>query len=203
MTKDQSTEERIKEAASTIFMKKGLTGARMQEIADAASINKAMLHYYFRSKQKLFEVIFAEKVDALFTAFARIFQSEGTFRDKIEQFVDLEITFISTFPSLPLFVLNEAAKNPSFVEDHMRSRKEILRKSLEKTYEQMKSEFGLDIIPLDHFMINIFSLCIYPIIARPIAKVMLDKDDEGYDAFIESRKKHVTELLLQTIKAKS
>ncbi len=56
--KDSSTEQNILNAAISVFQKKGMAGARMQEIADEAGINKAMLHYYYRSKQLLFDAVF-------------------------------------------------------------------------------------------------------------------------------------------------
>jgi len=85
--KDATTEEKIVEAARTIFIKKGLSGARMQEIADEAGINKAMLHYYFRSKDMLFEMIFRQSAQKLFAKLNIIFDSDMSLFEKIEKFV--------------------------------------------------------------------------------------------------------------------
>src|SRR5436309_11093265 len=84
--KDQSAEEKIIAAARKVFLSKGMDGARMQDIADEAGINKALLHYYFRSKDKLFEHIFMEVVAAFLPRIFAILESEATLFEKIEQF---------------------------------------------------------------------------------------------------------------------
>ena len=69
MQRDVSTEQKIREAARKVFQAKGMHGARMQDIADTAGINKALLHYYFRSKDQLFEAIFKEALQQLIPKF--------------------------------------------------------------------------------------------------------------------------------------
>ena len=108
---DTSTEEKILEAAKKVFTSKGMYGARMQDIADEAGINKALLHYYFRSKQKLFEVIFAAAAQKLFTKINFIFESDMPLFEKIEHFTEEYITVMMESPYLPLFVLNELSQD--------------------------------------------------------------------------------------------
>src|SRR6478735_10691909 len=87
MKKDLSTEEKILNAAKKVFLTKGMDGARMQDIADKAGINKALLHYYFRSKDKLFERIFIEEAQKFMPRVTHIMLSEMTLFEKIEKFV--------------------------------------------------------------------------------------------------------------------
>ena len=103
--KDQSTEERILASAKKIFVEKGMAGARMQDIADDAGINKAMLHYYFRSKEKLFEVIFKEAAARLFPTIASILNSDLPLFEKIRRFTNdyLEIVIENPFLDLRIF----------------------------------------------------------------------------------------------------
>ena len=116
--KDKSTEEKILDAARKVFVQKGLDGARMQDIADEAGINKALLHYYFRTKDKLFEMIFMETVGKIFPRFEMILLSDMDFFEKIRQIVSSYIEVIIHNPYLPLFVLNEMNKQPhSFLEN--------------------------------------------------------------------------------------
>ena len=110
--KDQTTEEKILAAAKQVFVKKGMTGARMQDIADTAGINKALLHYYFRSKEKLFEVIFKEAATRLFPKINEILNSDLPLFDKIHQFTHDYVEMVIETPYLPLFVLNEINKQP-------------------------------------------------------------------------------------------
>ena len=110
--KVDSTEERILEAAKKVFIRKGMYGARMQEIADEAGINKALLHYYFRSKNKLFEAIFQEAFHEFVPNAFGILKSDMPFEEKIRLFVSNYIDLISTNPFLPIFIINEINQNP-------------------------------------------------------------------------------------------
>ncbi len=111
-TKDQTTEEKILVASKKIFLTKGLDGARMQDIADEAGINKAMLHYYFRSKDKLFEHIFTEVAGHFLPKIIAILASEKTVFEKIETFCNEYINQVIQTPYVPIFILNEINKQP-------------------------------------------------------------------------------------------
>ena len=108
------TEKSILKAAKLVFYKKGLAAARMQEIADEANINKAMLHYYFRSKQKLFEAVFIQAFRELAPLLNTIFNSDKPIFEKIRDFVDSYITFVTDNPYLPTFIIQEVNINPHF-----------------------------------------------------------------------------------------
>src|SRR3954468_10948841 len=110
--KDLTTEEKILEAARKIFLAKGLDGARMQDIADEAGINKAMLHYYFRSKEKLFEKIFTEVAGHFLPRIATILASENSVLEKIDTFCAEYINQVMQTPYVPIFILNEINRQP-------------------------------------------------------------------------------------------
>ena len=84
--KDKNTENQILDAAKTVFQSKGMDGARMQEIADKAGINKAMLHYYYRSKQLLFEAVFKHAFLLLAPQLNKILNDDSNIEDKIRNF---------------------------------------------------------------------------------------------------------------------
>ena len=107
-----STEGKILDAAKKVFTKKGMYGARMQEIADEAGINKALLHYYFRSKDKLFDAIFHEAFHDFVPRAFKSFKSEMPFEDKLSLFVSNYIDIIIENPYLPLFIINEINQKP-------------------------------------------------------------------------------------------
>src|SRR6478672_7495746 len=111
-TRDQSTEEKILSAARKVFLNKGMDGARMQDIADEAGINKALLHYYFRSKDKLFEQIFMEVASAFLPKIFSILESEQTLFEKIELFCSEYISQEIKTPYVPIFILNEINRQP-------------------------------------------------------------------------------------------
>jgi len=116
--KDNNTEQQILNAARQVFLEKGLSGARMQDIADKAEINKAMLHYYFKNKELLFETIFQETAGKLFPHFDKLMDSDLNFFDKIRSIVSSYIEMVSQNPYLPLFVISELNKNPEIGLKH-------------------------------------------------------------------------------------
>src|SRR6476469_2105507 len=109
---DATAEQRILAAAKKIFLSKGLDGARMQDIADEAGINKALLHYYFRSKDKLFEQIFMEVASAFLPRIFAILESEATLFDKIEKFCSEYISQEIKTPYVPILLLHDNKRQP-------------------------------------------------------------------------------------------
>ena len=196
-----STEERIKQAAAEIFTSHGLDGARMQDIADKAKINKAMLHYYFRTKQQLFDVIFEDKVKEVFGAFSEWFDEDKTFEERLSGFVEKEISIISQFPALPVFILLEARKNPRLIADKLGQMpvQQLLNAFKEMIVKEQKAG-NLRDIPPEEILINTMSLCVYPIIAKPMLQFILGHSDTEFDALIEKRKQSVADwVITQTI----
>jgi TetR/AcrR family transcriptional regulator len=121
MSAKQDTESIIKEAAKEIFLQKGYDGARMQDIADKTGFNKALLHYYFRSKENLFDVIFFEQFGKMIKQVKEGLKGEMNLHDKIEFFVDNYISMLEKNPYLPLFVINELSRNPDRFVDKIKS----------------------------------------------------------------------------------
>lgn len=163
-SKDASTEEKIKEAARTVFTKKGYAATRTRDIAEEAGINLALLNYYFRSKEKLFELVMAEKVAKLFGVIAPIVNNNDTsIEEKVTLIVDAYITMLGQNPGLPLFVLSEIRNNP----EHFGNRIQAGKLLTESVFVKQLIERKPDINPL-HFIINILSMSIFPFIAKPV-----------------------------------
>jgi len=163
-SKDASTEEKIKEAARTVFTKKGYAATRTRDIAEEAGINLALLNYYFRSKEKLFELVMAEKVAKLFGVIAPIVNNnETSIEEKVTLIVDAYITMLGQNPGLPLFVLSEIRNNP----EHFGNRIQAGKLLTESVFVKQLIERKPDINPL-HFVINILSMSIFPFIAKPV-----------------------------------
>jgi AcrR family transcriptional regulator len=196
-----STEQKIKEAAIKVFTAKGKAGARMQDIADEANINKAMLHYYFRNKQKLFELVFEEKLIELFSAFQLILTSELDFEGKIRNFVEKEIDMISKYPMLPMFILNEVGKSPEIMLNKFsNSGPKIFKEYFKELVEvEVKSK---RIRPVDYrqLLMNLMSLCIYPILAKPLIQNVMNINNKEFNEIIQKRKRLVSELILNDLK---
>ena len=112
MIEEKNTEQKILEAAKSVFLEKGKDGTTMQAIADKAGINKALLHYYFRSKDKLFRKVLEETMSAFLPKIEETFTSEIDFFDKIRMVVKNYISLLYENPFIPAFMLNEINRNP-------------------------------------------------------------------------------------------
>jgi AcrR family transcriptional regulator len=106
MKRDQSTEEKIKAAAKKVFMTKGFDGCSVRDIAKEVGSNVALLNYYFRSKEKLFELIFEGAMSDFLQSMMAVFSSDLTLREKLELIIDQEFDFFMEHPELPMFILH-------------------------------------------------------------------------------------------------
>lgn len=200
MDKSQSSEEKIFVAAREIFYKQGYDGARMQEIARKAGINQSMLHYYFRTKEKLFDAVFrAAAAEALFKVFS-ILDADIPLLEKIERFVHAYIDTIADNPHIPAFVLQELRRNPdrlkSIVGEGARSHLTLLQRQVADAVE------AGEIRPITpgHLIANMLALSVFPFIARPMLETGLGMDPDGYDDFLAERKAVVTRFILNALK---
>jgi len=199
--KDSNTEDKILAAARQVFLEKGLAGARMQDIADRAEINKAMLHYYFRNKEKLFEMIFQETVGKLFPRFESILVSDMVFFDKIRSVVSSYIEMILQNPYLPLFVMNEMNKNPEIgIKNLFQSQKPGFVKKFSEAVDQQVQKGLIEPINPVHLIMNIFSMCAFPFIAKPMIQLLTGVEEEQFKNLMEQRKILVAEFVINSIR---
>jgi AcrR family transcriptional regulator len=198
---EKSTEEKILGAAKKVFIAKGMYGARMQDIADEAGINKALLHYYFRSKEKLFEVVFMEAAQKLFPKINSIFESDIGLFQKIENFCAEYISVMIENPYLPLFVLNEISQDPGNFLDKIWGKENLPRpqKFLEQIEKEVKKGTVKRISPLQLLM-NLISLTIFPFVAKSMFQFNLHLDELQYRSVMEQRKKEIPKFIIDSIK---
>ncbi|MGV1012262.1 MAG: TetR/AcrR family transcriptional regulator [Flavobacterium sp.] len=198
--KTENTETEILIAAKEIFQQKGMAGARMQEIADKAKINKALLHYYYRSKQLLFEAVFKSAFSLLAPQLNKVLNDDSDLFEKIRKFTENYVSFVIKHPYLPNFVIQELNKNPEFVQK-LRSEKNF--PSIEKFKLQVSDAIKQGIIkPIEaeQLFINIISLNIFPFIGEPLLMALVNVDKESYNKILENRKTEVAEFIINSIK---
>ncbi|MCB1055536.1 MAG: TetR family transcriptional regulator [Acidobacteria bacterium] len=202
------TEERIFEAALRVFARKGRDGARMQEIADEAAINKAMLHYYFRSKDRLyaqvFHYVFHRFDRAFFEAVERA--GEDSFAAALESFVDHYIDFIGHHLDVLKLMVNE------FLDGGAVIRHEVT--AMIATGQAPPQRFARliaraveagEIAPVDprHFLVTLVSGCLFPLIAFPMVSTLIPEAVDDYEGFLEARKKNLLDVLRRGIEPRS
>ena len=198
---DLSTEQKILEAAKKVFIQKGLDGARLEEIAAEAGINKALLHYYFRSKEKLFETIFDQMVGKIAPDFTLIVDSKSPIEERIELFVHRYIDFVIENPQLPFFMITEINRNPQRMKDILGHSNNFVK--IQQFAFQMITEMQVGRIksfnPL-HLMLNIMSLCIFPFIAKPVIQAILQLQEEDLNIILQQRKEEVSRFLREALR---
>lgn len=198
---DLPAEERIIVAARSVFLRKGYTGARMQDIADEAGINKALLHYYFRSKEKLFEVIFREAFDLLIPKVVDIFASDSHFFDKLRAFVSVYVNMAMENPYIPLFVLNQLHTNPDqFRKPFAAVAKRIPLPQFREEISRAVKQGIIRPVEPHQLIMHIMSLCLFPSMARPMFQLVMQVTDAQFREMAEARKEAVAEFVIQAIR---
>jgi TetR/AcrR family transcriptional regulator len=197
---DKQTEEKIFEAATDVFVEKGMDGARMQDIATHAGINKALLHYYFRTKDQLFSKVFEKIAGRMFSKFAPVFDEKIPLEEKIKFFFNAHISFMKDNPRLPGFILNEINRNPT------RIKKLLSTIEFGKVWtilnEQHKDElykYNITQENLPQIMTTIASMSVFPFAARGILEGIFQNMGVDFDNYIEERKEFAAAFVIKAI----
>jgi len=189
--KEPDTERKILEAAGKVFMLKGKDGASMQDIADEAGINRTLVHYYFRSKDKLFEAIFNNLLGQVLPVMAAIFMQDIPIMQKFEFFVKKYTDTLKEMPFLPFFILQEISLNPDRLVGLIEQGgldTSVTIPDLSKKLE----ELGIKNMDPRHLIANLIGMVIFPFAARPIfQRIGFNNDPVAYNRFLEERKKEI------------
>lgn len=199
--KDSKTERLILDAARKVFIEKGLAGSRMQDIANQAGYNKALLHYYFTSKNKLFDIVFEQETGNFFSHLAGILAEELPLFEKIEKIVSLDIDRLTQLPGMPNFILNEMNNNPEVILKRLKKIPiEMILGNFQKQVNAEIKNGTIRKITAQQLLINIQSLCIFPFIARPMVRGIFQVDEKTYLAMMQKRKTEVAAFIIHAIK---
>lgn len=196
-----TTEEKIFNAARIVFQKKGFAATRMQEIADEAGINKAMLHYFFKNKEQLFENVFMNAFSLLAPQINEIFNSNESVFDKIKKFTNSYISFVMENPFLPQFIIQEMNNNPEFV---IRFLNHDNRPNPFMLLNQIENEIQKGIlkpIPAKQLLLDIFAMTVFPFAAQILVKGIIQIEDKEFNLLMEERKTYIANQIINSIKA--
>lgn len=193
-------EEKILQAAKKVFINRGMDGARMQDIANEAGINKALVHYYFRSKEQLFERIFVETAGRFVPKVKSILISDLGFYDKISSFCEEYISMAISNPYMPMFVLSEIHRQPDAFLKKMFGNE---LPNLGQFHQQIEDEIEAGRIHPIHpvqLVMNMMSLCIFPFIGKPILSAVMGLDNAAFLGIMNERKKQVPQFIFDSIR---
>jgi TetR/AcrR family transcriptional regulator len=206
--RDRATEQRILDAAHAVFVKRGTAGARMQEIAAEAGANQALLHYYFRSKDRLAQAAFERAASQLLPAVIHILASDLALDAKVTRVVELELDYLSRVPYLPGYIISELTHHPERArqliatltgqapEDIRPRVVAVLRKQIDA---RVKRGTMRAIAP-EQFIVNLMSLCIFPFAARPMLAALFGMDQPAFEQFIVHRRQDLPAFFLGALR---
>lgn len=184
---DISTEQKIKEAARKVFSLKGYAATRTRDIADEAGINLALVNYYFRSKEKLFNEIMQEKIYQLFGTIVPILINPNlSFETKIEIVAENYIDMLIDNPDLPLMVMSEVKKDI----EGFGIKIQLSPLLIDSSFIRQIKERNPNVDPVQ-FLLSILGMIIFPFIAKPVFMSLSGLEKEQFITLMKDRKKYI------------
>ncbi len=184
-----STEEKIKEAARRVFTRKGYAATRTRDIAEESGHNLALLNYYFRSKEKLFDIIMIENMELFIKDVLGIINdATTTLEQKIDLLIAHYIDMLLQNPNLPIFILNAVNTNPNELINKVAKTAQLEQTHLAKQWQEIAASRALQINPL-HIFLNALSMTVFPFVASPILKLRVGVTDDAFTELMQERKK--------------
>lgn len=196
---DRETRERILDAAHRVFLRVGTAGARTQDIADEAGVNKALLHYYFGSKNALAEAVFETAFAELFPRIIGALESPAPIEEKVRTIIATYLDFLPRRPYLPGYIITEVHAHPQRVQRLIGRRVpafDVLRGQIRERVETG----AMRPIPVEHFVVNLVSLCVFPFAVRPVLETILGLDRARFAAFVDERKATLADFFLGALR---
>jgi TetR/AcrR family transcriptional regulator len=205
---DGKTEKRILEAAKAVFIRHGTAGARMQDIAEEAGVNQALLHYYFRSKDRLAQAVFRDIAGRMVPSLVAVFGSESSIEQKVEQFVHLYIDVVRQSPFIPGYIVAELHFNPErltalaseIAGAHPASVMQSFIPRLGAQLDEHVRIGAMRTISPAHFLVNLVALCVFPFLARPVLRIVFGQDDAAFSRFLDERREELPDFILNALR---
>jgi AcrR family transcriptional regulator len=202
-TPDLNTEQRIKAAARIVFHKKGFAAARTRDIAEEAGMNTALLNYYFRSKEKLFQLIMFETISGFMQNMGLMFNDEETsFEEKVELLAENYIDLFLLEPEIPLFVMSEIRSHGAGILERMPAANSIMQSVFIKQFKEFAEKRKITETNPLHFMMNLMGMIVFPFIGSPILKKVGKLKEQQFEKLMQERKKLIPVWVKAILRAK-
>jgi len=196
MSKELSTEEKIREAAKNVFIAKGFDGCTSREIAKAAGMNVALVNYYFCSKKQLFKLVFEAAMEEFMLSTVEVFKKDLSLESKLRIFIEREYEFLTTHPNIPRFILSELSRGDKCEFDHAGILEKIAETGVFEELLEAQERGVIRKMDLTNLMLMIMSNCHYPFMANPLMKYLNSLSEEEYQERLTLQKQYVTEMLI-------
>ena len=196
MEKDTSTELKIKEAATRVFIVKGFNGCTSREIAKEAGMNVALVNYYFKSKSHLFEIVIASVIEKFAESLFEVFKSELPLVSKIRIFIEKEYDFLGNHPEIPSFLINELSKQEANFFQCVGFSDAMKDAKIEEQVKEAQEKGEMRKINLVNIILLLMSNTNFPFIARPMIQSIHSINDENYKTHLILHKQYVIGMLI-------
>ncbi len=202
--KDDTMEKKILESAKELFLQNGYEAVSTTQVAKKAGCNQALVHYYYRTKQKLFKIIFQEEIERMFMRLKEIPQDDISIEDFVSKVIDTQLEFMKENKNAPLFLIGELRNNPEILEllpeNMSQYSKEILNRM--RAFIKLKQSKGeLQAIDVEDLLLDILSLNVFPIMTQSFFLKVWGMQPQEQDNFLERRKEHIKKVIIASIKA--
>ena len=203
MEENKSTEEQILEAAEKVFLSKGLKNSKISDIAELAGVNNALINYYFRTKEKLFDKIFEDKVRLLVSNFMNVQHQGTTFEARLRTMIESHFDFLDNNPKLPAFIYREMSDSSTRIKATIEKIKAYPHSMFILVDKDLQTEIQKgtirEISTVD-LLFTIISLNVMPFLFKPIFQAALNLSEEQIKFMADNRKKEIIETVLLRIK---
>ena len=207
-SRDRDTEQRILDAAHAVFLRRGTAGARTQEIAKEAGVNSALLHYYFRTKERLAAAVFQRAASQLMPAVIGILASDANLEEKVRQVIDVELRQLLATPYLPGYIISELTHHPDRAAQLFSSATGLSPAEIRaRVFKVLRAQINARVrarrmhaISPQQFAVNLLALCVFPFAARPMVMALAGLDDAGFRQFVERRRKELAPFFLRALR---
>jgi len=196
MERDHTTEAKIKDAARRVFISKGFNGCTSREIAKEAGMNVALVNYHFQSKGHLFEIVVSSVMEDFTLSMIDIFHTNMSLINKTRIFIDKEYEFLSKYPEIPNFIVNELGKKDKSFFECLDIKDKLFETKIFEQIEEAQKNGEMRKIDLVSVMLLMMSNCHFPFIAKPMVQTIHSLDEEQYKSQLIIHKQYVTEMII-------
>jgi AcrR family transcriptional regulator len=202
--KELNTEQVILESAEAEFLEKGFGNTKTVSIARRAGVSHSMLHYYFRTKEKLFQMIFRRKVAELTQLFEGINAQGLPFEETLRLFIECQFDFMAKNPRLPRFMINEVVSN----KDNLNLVVEVVKPKIAEILEQLEKMLAVEIergkvqpIDFTFLIMNVVSLNVSTFVSLPVMETIFpDLNSAMRDAYFKKRRESNVQFILNALR---
>lgn len=201
---DQNMELKILESAEKLFLEQGFLKTTTGQIAQLAGCNQALVHYYYRTKEQLFERVYEQKIQLLFSNFIAEVETCDSFEESITRMVRMHFRFLKENPMLPSFLLNECLNNPLERKSALKARLSVLiptvKRRLEEALNREIAAGNIRPISVLDLLFSIISLNVMPFLVMPLFQTLSGSSDEEMQTLLAHREEETVNLILARLK---